>query len=71
MEPDDVDGLLERASLLSDIMREHQAAVARVGVQRREVIRLLRAKGVLYRVIAAACGVTDQALYADLRKHPQ
>jgi hypothetical protein len=53
------------------MMREHQQSVVRLGKQRRKVVRRLREKRVPYRQIADACGVTDQALFADLRKHPE
>lgn len=66
-----VDKLLDDAATLTQMMRQHQDAVRRVGERRREVIRTLRDHEVPYRVIAAACGVTDQALFADLRKHPR
>lgn len=66
----EVDTLLDTAASLTQMMRQHQDAVRRVGERRREVIRSLRAHKVPYRVIASACGVTDQALFADLRKHP-
>lgn len=62
---------LEKARLLTEMMREHQTAVIRLGNQRRNILRRLRARRVPYRVIAQACGVTDQALFADLRKHRQ
>ena len=63
--------LLNDAEKLTQIMRQHQDAVRRVGESRRVVIRKLRSNKVPYRVIASACGVTDQALFADLRKHPE
>lgn len=63
--------LLNDAEKLTQIMRQHQDAVRRVGESRRVVIRKLRFNKVPYRVIASACGVTDQALFADLRKHPE
>lgn len=62
---------LETAKTLTDMMREHQQAVASIGTQRRTVIRRLRANAVPYKDIAEKCGVTDQALFADLRKHPE
>lgn len=62
---------LEKVRLYTNMMREHQQAVVRLGGQRREVIRRLRRKRVPYRVIADSCGVTDQALFADLRKHKE
>lgn len=62
--------LLNDAEKLTQIMRQHQEAVRRVGENRRMVIRTLRDRKVPFRVIASACGVTDQALFADLRKHP-
>lgn len=63
--------MLNDAEILTQMMRQHQSAVQRIGENRRQVIRNLREEKVAYRVIAAACGVTDQALFADLRKHPQ
>lgn len=62
---------LEKCRLLTQMMREHQQSVVRLGKQRRKVVRRLREKRVPYRQIADACGVTDQALFADLRKHPE
>jgi hypothetical protein len=53
------------------MMREHQQSVVRLGKIRRKTIRKLRVKRVPYRQIADSCGVTDQALFADLRKHPE
>jgi hypothetical protein len=61
---------LDTAKTLTEMMREHQQAVASIGTQRRQVIRRLRANLVPYKFIAEKCGVTDQALFADLRKHP-
>ena len=63
--------LLHDAEALTQMMRQHQDAVRRIGDRRREVIRELRDVNIPYRRIAGACGVTDQALYADLRKHPR
>lgn len=63
--------MLNDAETLTRMMRQHQGAVQRIGENRRQVIRDLREEKVPYRTIAAACGVTDQALFADLRKHPQ
>ncbi len=65
-----VDASLLKAATLSELMRSHQLAVSRIGTQRREVIRELRELKVPFRVIALSCKVTDQALFADLRKHP-
>jgi len=62
--------MLEKIALMTTMMREHQAAVVRLGTQRRRVIRKLRDIRVPYRSIAEACNVTDQAVFADLRKHP-
>lgn len=60
---------LEKCRLLTQMMREHQASVMRLGKQRRQIVKRLRGNRVPYKVIADACGVTDQALFADLRKH--
>jgi hypothetical protein len=62
---------LDKARMLTEMMREHQSAVVRIGVQRRSVIRRLRTNHVPYKRIAEICNVTDQALFADLRKHPE
>ena len=62
---------LEKARMLTEMMREHQSAVVRIGIQRRTVIRRLRANHVPYKRIAEVCNVTYQALFADLRKHPE
>ncbi len=61
---------LDKAQLLTQMMREHQSAVVRLGKQRRKLIRGMREKRIPYKEIADACGVTDQAVFADLRKHP-
>lgn len=65
------DEALDKVRLLTQMMREHQSAVVRIGKQRRRLIRKLREKRVPYKDIADACGVTDQAVFADLRKHPE
>jgi hypothetical protein len=62
---------LQKVKMLTQMMREHQQSVIRLGKQRRKVVRKLRSRRVPYRVIAHSCGVTDQALFADLRKHPE
>lgn len=62
---------LEKVKILTQMMREHQQSVVRLGKIRRKTIRKLRVKRVPYRQIADSCGVTDQALFADLRKHPE
>lgn len=62
---------LQTARTLTDMIREHQFAVVSLGTQRRKIIRRLRTYKVPYRVIAKSCNVTDQALFADLRKHPE
>lgn len=69
---DDVneEDMLDQVRLLTQMMREHQNAVVRLGKKRRRIIRKLRDRRVPYKDIADACGVTDQAVFADLRKHP-
>lgn len=62
--------MMEKVRLLTQMMREHQNAVVRLGKQRRRVVRKLRERRVPYRDIADVMGVTDQAVFADLRKHP-
>jgi len=62
--------LLRQCGLLTEQMRDHQQAITMLNAQRRRVVRALRVLRVPYRKIAHAAGVSDQALYADLRKHP-
>lgn len=64
------DEMLDQVALLTQMMREHQNAVVRLGKKRRRLVRRMRDKRVPYKDIAAAMGVTDQAVFADLRKHP-
>jgi len=66
-----VDDDLKKVKLLTQMMREHQNSVIRLGQQRRSIVRRLRERRIPYRQIAEWCGVTDQALFADLRKHPE
>lgn len=64
------DEMLDQVALLTQMMREHQNAVVRLGKKRRRLVRRMRDKRVPYKDIAGAMGVTDQAVFADLRKHP-
>jgi hypothetical protein len=64
------DDLLRQCGLLTDQMRDHQLAISMLNDQRRRIVRQLRVFRVPYRKIANSAGVSDQALYADLRKHP-
>lgn len=64
------DDLLRQVGLLTAQMRDHQEAIQDINTQRRRIVRLLRERRVPYRKIAQHAGVSDQALYADLRKHP-
>lgn len=66
-----VDEMLQIVAELTETMRQHQQAVSALGTVRRGWIRKLRAAKTPYRVIAQSCRVTDQALFADLRKHPE
>jgi len=65
-----VEVTLTKVGDLAASMRDHEKAVVRIGTARRKEIRKLRAKGVPCRVIAAACGVTEAGVFADLRKNP-
>lgn len=65
------DDLLRQCGLLTEQMRDHQLAISMLNDQRRRIVRQLRRFRVPYRRIANSAGVSDQALYADLRKHPE
>lgn len=64
------DALLNTVQSLTALMREHQALLSELGKRRRVVIRALRERKVPYRLIASVGGISEQAIYADLRKHP-
>ena len=63
--------LLRQVGLITSQMRDHQEAIKDLNTQRRRAVRQLREHRVPYRKIAQHAGVSDQALYADLRKHPE
>lgn len=64
------DEMLERIRLFTQMMREHQQAVIRLGRQRRRFIRRLRERDVPFKMLAVCMDVSEQAVFADLRKHP-
>ena len=61
--------LLALAERLTGMMREHQQAVARLSTRRREVMACLKSdRQVSVSSIAKRIGVSDQAVFQDLRK---
>lgn len=66
-----IEAKLAEVGSFSEMMRANASAVESICTRRRKIVRDLLRLGVTYRVIADACGVTDQGLYADLRKHPK
>jgi hypothetical protein len=48
-------------------MREHEQQVAFYGKQRREILRRLRERNIPFRVLAQSTGVSEQAIYKDVR----
>ncbi len=61
---------LHAVDVLTSMIRQHQSAIVRLGKERRRFIRRLREQNVPYREISSRMGVSEQALFADLRKHP-
>lgn len=58
---------LEQIRSLTLKMREHERQVAHYGKQRRVILRRLREKNIPFRVLAEATGVSEQAIYKDVR----
>ena len=65
MNRDDRD--LEQVKLLTQMMREHEKQVVALAKKRRRLMRGLRERRVPFRLLAAATGTTEQAVYKDLR----
>ena len=58
---------LESAAILTQIMRDLEVAIIDAGKTRRKHLRNLRERGVPFRVIAESTGLTQHAIYKDLR----
>lgn len=69
MDKETVQSMLDSLTEMTSEMRVCQDRIRELGQQRRVVVRALTADRVPYKRIAASMGVTDQAIYADLRKH--
>lgn len=65
--PESYEGDLRRVRMLTRRMREAERRVASAGQERRLLLRDLRARHVPFRILAAATGLTEQAIYKDLR----
>jgi DNA-binding transcriptional ArsR family regulator len=63
-----IDDDLQTVSVLTDEMRRLALMIKLKGQQRREVMRRLRDNKVTFARIANAMRVSEQAVYADLRK---
>lgn len=63
-----IDDDLQQVSMLTDEMRRLQLMIKLKGQQRRELLRRLRDNKVTFARIATAMRVSEQAVYADLRK---
>ena len=61
--PENVAELLDLACDITDEIRRCQDDIARLGEERRSVIRKLRDNVVTYREIANAMGMTEQNVY--------
>lgn len=65
--PESYEDDLRRVRALTRQMREAERRVAAAGQERRLLLRDLRARHVPFRILAAATGLTEQAIYKDLR----
>lgn len=66
MDKRDLNGL-DEVRMLTQMMREHQASIERLGERRRRTVLRLRDHRVKYREIAEAMGVSEQAVYKIIR----
>ena len=66
MDKRDLDGL-DEVQALTNMMREHAEAIARLGKRRRKTVLKLREHRVTYREIAESMGVSEQAVYKIIR----
>lgn len=60
--------LMDQAARLTELMREHQSAVHRLSKRRRKVYQELKDGGRPVAAIAKHVGVSDQAVFHELRK---
>lgn len=58
---------LDEVRLMTQMIREHQAAIVALGRKRRTRVMRLREKKVTYHAIAEAMGTSDQAVYKVIR----
>lgn len=58
---------LEDVRVMTQMMREHAAAIARISKKRRAKVLKLREHRVTYREIAEAMGTTEQSVYKIIR----
>lgn len=67
----EVDVALDRLSMLTDMMRQHEQAIADLSSHRADLILSLREvdRPVPYRTLADAMGVSEQAVFSTLQKH--
>lgn len=65
--PEEYEADLRRVRSLTRRMRESERRIADAGLERRLLLRDLRARHVPFRILAAATGLTEQAIYKDLR----
>lgn len=59
---------LDEVRLITQMIREHQRAIERLGEKRRRKILTLRTHRITYREIAEAMGTTEQNVYKIIRE---
>lgn len=59
---------LDEVKLITQMIREHQRAIEKLGVKRRGRILNLRKHRITYREIAEAMGTTEQNVYKIIRE---
>jgi DNA-directed RNA polymerase specialized sigma24 family protein len=59
---------LDEIRLITQMIREHQKNIERLGVKRKSTILKLRKHRITYREIAEAMGTTEQNVYKIIRE---
>lgn len=65
--PEQIADDLRRVKLLTRQMRDAERRLAASGMERRVLLRNLRARHVPFRTLAEAAGTSEHAIYKDLR----
>lgn len=65
--PETYSSELKQVRHLTKVMRTAEQKIVSTGKERRTLLRRLRDRNVPFRILAEAAGLTEQAIYKDLR----